>query len=223
MATILITGANRGIGLELARQYAADGHDLIRCMRGADKAVEPVGRALPLDVTDAKSVSALAEALGGQPIDLLINNAGVIGPESSSQTSTDMDFSAFAATLDVNTLGPLRVTQTLLPNLRAAKGAKLAVVSSFMGSLSYAKSDRVAYRVSKAAVNKVVQCLASDLAAEKIAVVALHPGWVRTDMGGPAADINAQTSASGIRRVLDDLTLAGTGRFIAYDGRELAW
>lgn len=223
MAVILITGANRGIGLELARQYAAAGDTVIRCMRGADKADSPVGEVLPLDVTDAASVAALAETLDGRPIDLLINNAGVIGPDMAHQTSTDMDFPGFLATMDANVLGPLRVTQALLPNLRKAKGAKVAVVSSRMGSMASSGSDHVAYRASKAAVNKMVQCLAADLAPEGIAVAALHPGWVRTDMGGPGADIDVTTSASGIRAVLAGLDLASTGRFTAYDGEALDW
>jgi NAD(P)-dependent dehydrogenase (short-subunit alcohol dehydrogenase family) len=221
MANIVITGANRGIGLELARHYAEQGAGVIRAMRGADTADAPIGEALPLDVTDAASVAAFAAALGGRPVDLLIANAGVIGPER--QSSKDMDFPGFLATLDANVLGPLRVAQALLPNLRKASGAKIAVVSSRMGSMAYAKSDHVAYRASKAAVNKVIQCLATDLAGEGIAVAALHPGWVRTDMGGPGADIDVTTSAQGIRMVLAGLGLGNTGRFWAYDGEELAW
>jgi len=223
MATVLITGANRGIGLELARQYAAAGDTVIRAMRGQDKAGETVGESLPLDVTSDASAAALAEMLKGRPVDLLINNAGVIGPEPARQTSTDMDFAGFLGALDVNVLGPLRVTQALLPNLRAAKAAKVAVVSSQMGQLSSKQSGFVAYRASKAAVNKVFQCLAADLAGEGIAVAMLHPGWVRTDMGGAGADLDVSESASGIRKVLADLDVASTGRFKAWDGRTLDW
>jgi NAD(P)-dependent dehydrogenase (short-subunit alcohol dehydrogenase family) len=221
MATIVIAGANRGIGLELARQYAADGHRVIRGMRGADRAQPPIGEALPLDVTDDASVAAFAAALGDRPVDLLIANAGVFGPER--QSATQMDFPGFLATLDVNVLGPLRVAQALLPNLRRAPGAKLGVVSSRMGSMASAQPGQLAYRASKAAVNKLVQGLASELAGEGIAVVALHPGWVRTDMGGPGADIDVATSAAGLRRVLDGLSLATTGGFRAYDGETLDW
>ena len=221
MATILITGANRGIGLELARQYAAEGHDVIRCMRGKDKAGEEIGDALPLDVTDDASVAALVKLLGGRPIDLVIANAGVIGPEK--QSVEEMDFPGFLATLDTNVLGPLRVVQALLPNLRRAPGAKIAVVSSQMGSFATSHANFVAYRASKAAVNKVFQCLAIDLKGEGVAVAALHPGWVRTDMGGDGADISVETSAEGIRVVLDGLDLERSGRFYAYDGKELSW
>jgi len=221
MATIVITGANRGIGLELARQYADAGHDVIRAMRGVDKADPPFGTSMMLDVTDDASVARFAAALDGKPIDLLINNAGISGP--ARQDSRDMDFAGFAQVLDANVLGPLRVTQALLPNLRKADAAKVAVVSSRMGSLASPQSGHVAYRASKSAVNKVFQCLASDLADEGIAVTMLHPGWVRTDMGGPNADIDVATSAGGIRAVLEGLGTGNTGRFYAYDGEELAW
>ena len=221
MATILITGANRGIGLELARQYEAAGDTVIRTMRDPDKAEPEIGTVLPLDVTDEASVEALAAALKGQAIDLLINNAGIAGP--SRQSSTDMDFDGFAAVLDANVLGPLRVTQALLPNLRKARGARIAVISSKMGQLATALPGHVAYRASKAAVNKVFQVLATDLTAEGIAVAMLHPGWVRTDMGGAGADIDVATSAAGIRAVLDKLDMTTTGRFTTYAGEALEW
>ncbi len=221
MATIVITGANRGIGLELARQYALAGHDVVRTIRGSDSAEAPIGGTLSLDVTDAASVAHFAQALEGVAIDLLINNAGISGP--TEQSSTAMDFAGFTSVLDANVLGPLRVTQALLPNLRKAPAAKIGVVSSLMGSLASAQSGHVAYRASKAAVNKVFQCLATDLTGEGIAVTMLHPGWVRTDMGGPNADIDVQTSVSGIRSVLDALDMSRTGRFYAYYGKELAW
>ena len=221
MATIVIAGANRGIGLELAKQYAADGHEVIRGMRGVDQADPPFGTTIALDVSNDEGVALFAAGLGDKPVDLLIANAGVIGPER--QSATDMDFDGFLSALDVNVLGPLRVLQAVLPNLRKAKDAKVAVISSMMGSMASSQSGHVAYRASKAAVNKVVQCLASDLAKEGIAVASLHPGWVRTDMGGAGADIDVQTSAAGIRAVLDDLDNASTGRVWAYDGKQLDW
>ncbi len=223
MATILITGANRGIGLELAKQYAAAGDTVIRANRGADTSGEAIGEMLPLDATSDASAAALAGFLKGRPIDLLINNAGISGPDSAHQTSTDMDFPGFLHVLDVNVLGPLRVTQALLPNLRLAKRARVAVLSSRMGQLASVNSGVVAYRASKAAVNKVFQCLAADLKGEGISVAILHPGWVRTDMGGPGADIDVPTSAAGIRNVLAGLDIATTGRFTAYDGEALDW
>lgn len=225
MATIVITGANRGIGLELARQYQAAGDTVIRAMRGVDKAEPPFGTTIALDQTDADSVAKFAAALGDMPVDLLINNAGVIGPEA--QSSTDMDFPGFLSTLDANVLGPLRVTQAVLPNLRKAKAGKIAVVSSRMGQLAPqgfgGASGHVAYRASKTAVNKVFQCLAVDLADEGIAVAMLHPGWVRTDMGGSGADIEVSDSAAGIRQVLADLSVDTSGRFQTYAGEALDW
>lgn len=221
MATIVIAGANRGIGLELAKQYAAQGHEVIRGMRGVDQADPPFGTTIALDVSSDEGVVLFAAGLGDKPVDLLIANAGVIGPER--QSSTDMDFDGFLTALDVNVLGPLRVVQAVLPNLRKAKDAKLAVVSSMMGSMASAQSGSVAYRASKAAVNKVVQCLATDLAKEGLAVASLHPGWVRTDMGGAGADIDVQTSAAGIRNVLDKLDANNSGKFWAYDGKQLDW
>ena len=227
MATILITGANRGIGLELARQYTAAGDTVIRTMRGPDKADGELGEVLPLDVTSDASVEELAQALLGRPIDLLINNAGVIGPEAAHQSSENMDFPGFLATLDANVLGPLRVTQAVLPNLRASKDAKVAVISSRMGQFDSGNfggaSGFVAYRASKAAASKVFQCLAADLAPEGISVAILHPGWVRTEMGGPGADIEVSESVAGIRNLLTNLHVADTGRFMAYDGTVLAW
>jgi NAD(P)-dependent dehydrogenase (short-subunit alcohol dehydrogenase family) len=225
MTTILITGGGRGIGLTLARAYVAAGATVIRALRDPAKAAsdEPgLGEVLPLDVTDGGSVAALAERLHGRPIDILVNNAGVIGPDR--QSAWDTDFDGFLETLKVNTLGPLRVTQALLPNLRlSTNGPQVAIISSRMGSLSYAKSDSVAYRASKAAVNKIAQALATDLAPEGIAVASIHPGWVRTDMGGPGADIDPATSADGVRAVIDALTVVNTGRFLNYDGAEMAW
>ena len=219
MATIFITGGNRGIGLALAEAYAAAGNRVIVSKRGAG---DVAGfETIAMDVADAESVKAAGERLAHEAIDVLINNAGVIGPDR--QSTTDMDFDGFLETLAINTVAPLRVAQAFLPALRRSQAAKLATITSQMGSLSYAKSDHVAYRASKAAANKVMQCLATDLAAESIAVAALHPGWVRTDMGGPGADIAVEESASGVKAVMDRLTLETTGRFWAWDGRELPW
>lgn len=223
MATIFITGGARGIGLALARRFADAGDQVVLGVRdpAAARAHAPFAEALPLDVTDEVSAATLAHALDGRAIDLLINNAGVMGPER--QSALDMDFGEFAATLAANTLGPLRVTQALLPNLRATRGAKVAVISSQMGALSSTAPGFVAYRASKAAVNKVFQCLAAELAPDGIAVAVVHPGWVRTDMGGAGADLAPEQSATGIQHVLEALSVATTGRFWNYDGAELGW
>lgn len=221
MATVVITGGNRGIGRELARLHAEAGDTVILGNRRADPVPGLAAQVLPLDVASDASVAAFARAIGDRPVDLLIANAGVIGPDR--QSVTDTDFAGFLDTLNINTLGPLRVTQALLPQLRAAGTARVAILSSRMGSLSLTAADRIAYRASKAAVNKVAQGLATDLAGQGIAVVALHPGWVRTDMGGSAADLDPVDSARGLKAVIDALDLSSTGQFRNHDGSVIPW
>ncbi|VVT26493.1 SDR family oxidoreductase [Rhizobium sp. EC-SD404] len=226
METYLITGVGRGIGFQLARQALASGARVIGSVRTAEQAEElrsSLGSQFDpvlFDVTDRPAIERAASLISG-PIDCLIHCAGIIGPER--QSTLDMDFAGFEHTLIVNTLAPLHVIQAFLPKMRASERGRILVLSSRMGSLSYAKSDHIAYRASKAALNKVLQGLATDLLPRGIAVAAVHPGWVRTDMGGTGADIDAATSASGILQLAADLDLKRSGRFWAYDGSELAW
>ncbi len=230
MATILITGANRGIGLALAEAFAGRGDHVIATVRRPDH-LEGLATTMAhhpdrievhhLDVIDAASRTALAERLAGRPIDVLINNAGIIGPDR--QTSLDMDFDGWLETLKVNTLAPLAVAQTFLPNLRLGEHPKILTVSSGMGSMAFTKSDHVAYRSSKAAVNKAMQCLATDLRGEGIAVAVCHPGWVKTDMGGSGADITPEMSATGLTRVVDRMSLSHSPEFLAWDGAAVPW
>lgn len=219
MAKVVITGTSRGIGRKLAELYSARGDAVIGAARRPQPGLSFEERTLEL--ADPASFAAFAAGLKGDAVDVLINNAGVIGPER--QASTDMDFEGFAETFAVNTIAPLRLTQALLANIRASGAGKVVIITSGMGSMSHAKSDHVAYRASKAAVNKVAQALATDLAKENIAVASIHPGWVRTDMGGSNADISVEESAAGIQRVVDGLTVATTGQFWNYDGKPLAW
>jgi NAD(P)-dependent dehydrogenase (short-subunit alcohol dehydrogenase family) len=223
MTTVFITGANRGIGFELARKYADAGCRVVAAVRDAVRAKSVLGFAevVELDVADNNSVAALRVRFADDTIDVLINNAGTIGPDD--QSIAKMDFDGFLETLNINTLGPLRVTQALLPALQRSKSAKIMTITSKMGSLSYAPSDHIAYRASKAAVNKVMQCVATDLKPKGIAVAVIHPGWVRTDMGGAGADIDVGTSAAGIVSVIEELSIATTGRFWNYDGSAIAW
>lgn len=223
MNTILITGANRGIGFELSRQYADAGWRVVAGVRDVARAksVLSFAECVEIDVAESASVAALAAKYSNDTIDILINNAGVIGPEA--QSSSQMDFDGFLDTLNVNTLGPLRVAEALLPALKRAKAAKIITITSKMGSLSYASSDHIAYRASKAAVNKVMQCVATDMKQQGIAVAVIHPGWVRTDMGGAGADIDVSTSAAGIAAVIEKLSLATTGHFWNYDGSAIQW
>lgn len=226
MATFLITGVARGIGAELARQALAVGHEVIGTVR---QVLPDVGDAMTLisgvDMTRLETIVRIGDALNGRPIDVLINNAGIIGPKR--QSTLDMDFAGFEETLLVNAVAPLRVTQAVLPNLRAARDqngiAKIATISSAMGQLSRPSSSQIAYRASKAAVNKVMQGLAADLKREQIAVAILHPGWVRTDMGGGGADIAVEDSAAGILGVVDRLTMNTSGGFVNFDGQGLEW
>jgi NAD(P)-dependent dehydrogenase (short-subunit alcohol dehydrogenase family) len=226
MTTILITGAARGIGHALCADALRRGWSVIGSVRDAETAnvleaeFGPRFQALVFDVTDADAVGKAAASLD-RPIDIVINNAGIIGP--GRQSTLDMDFNGFAETLAVNVLAPLRIAQAFLPHLKRSAKPRLITVSSGMGSMSYASSDHMAYRASKAAVNKVTQGLATDLKRFGIAVAAIHPGWVRTEMGGRGADIEAGESAKGILDIAERLDLAGTGTFLRYDGVEMAW
>jgi NAD(P)-dependent dehydrogenase (short-subunit alcohol dehydrogenase family) len=226
MTTILITGAARGIGRALCDEALRRGWSVIGSVRDAKAANSLEAefgsqfQALVFDVTDADAIAKSARELD-RPIDILINNAGIIGPDR--QSALDMDFDGFAKTLAVNVLAPLRIAQAFLPHLKRSERPRLMTISSGMGSMSYVSSDHLAYRASKAAVNKVTQGLASDLKRFGIAVAAIHPGWVRTDMGGRGADIEAGDSAKGILDIAERMDLAGTGKFLRCDGSEMAW
>ena len=223
MQTVLITGGARGVGLALSHIYEAAGFHVIATVRNIAEAQKllPKAELIECEVTDPASVANLQKQMQGKVIDVLINNAGILG--SDRQTSTDMDFDGFLEILAVNTVAPLRIVQVVLPALKRAKQAKVATISSNIGSFSTASSDRMAYRASKAAANKIVQCLATDFRPMGIAVASLHPGWVKTDMGGSSADITPTISAKGIKSVMDKLTISTTGRFWNYDGGELKW
>lgn len=226
MTTILITGTGRGIGLELAKQALSKGWTVYGSARKpvtdrhAHVCDHPKFHDLVFDVTDHDAVRAAAAGIDA-PIDIVINNAGIIGDRAASVLDTDLD--VFARTLAVNTIAPLAVTRAFLPHLKRSAWPRLLTVSSFMGTMSNAKANSISYRASKAAVNKVMRGLATDLAPMGIAVAALHPGWVKTDMGGQGADITPHESASGILAIAESLTLETTGRFLNYDGAVLDW
>jgi NAD(P)-dependent dehydrogenase (short-subunit alcohol dehydrogenase family) len=226
VSTYLITGIGRGIGQELARALLMRGERVIGTLRDPAKiSAELSGFAasgrlkiLALDVRDGGSIAEAARQID-EPIDVLINNAGVIGQRNTSTFDTDAE--SFLETLQINTLGPLRVILAFLPHLRRSKAAKIVTISSRMGSMSHAKSDRIAYRASKAAVNKIMQGLATDLQPESIVVVSVHPGWVRTDMGGSGADISVEESATGLLALTDRLTMDDTGGFFDWQGERV--
>ncbi|MBO9419362.1 MULTISPECIES: SDR family oxidoreductase [Stappiaceae] len=223
MTTCLITAINRGIGRELVAAALAKGWTVYGSVRSAEAAREITeafdGKVVPLvfDVTDHKAVEATAEALDAS-IDVLINNAGIIGPDR--QSPLDMDYDGFHETLAINTLGPLAVSQSFLPHILKGKPGTIITVSSQMSWMGYRKSDRIAYRASKAAVNKVMQGLATELEDEGVPVALIDPGWVRTDMGGPEADNCPADVATGILTLSENLTLKDTGKFFKWSGEE---
>jgi len=231
MPTVLITGGNRGLGLEFARQYAADGWQVFAACRAPDAAKElhqlatESGeriRILKMDVTDAASVRAVAVELNGQPIDLLLNNAGVGGPRNERIGS--LDYAAWARVLDANTLGPMRVVEAFLENVARGSQKRIVTITSGMGSLADNTSgDSYAYRSSKSAVNMVMKSLAIDLAPRGITCVVVNPGWVRTDMGGPQGKLSPAESIKALRSVIAALRAEDSGRFLNYDGKPYPW
>ena len=222
--TILITGANRGLGLEFARQYHAAGANVIGTARRPDEADELRGlgvRVEQLDVTDPESVKRLAASLGDEPLDILINNAGVGGRELSIAT---LDLETADRCYQVNCLGPMRVTQALLPALRRGQDKQVVNITSRLGSLELNSNGRYyGYRESKAALNMFTRSLARELAAEGFVCVVLSPGWVRTGMGGPMARLSPAESISGMRQVIEGLRPEDTGSFFDYQGGRLPW
>lgn len=210
MARVLITGSNRGIGAALVIAAKAAGHTAIGTTRDGR------GDTIALTLDDPASIADQMAVVG--PVDILINNAGVIAPVR--QSPLDMDFAGFAHALTINTIAPLAVAQAVLPQLRNSSAPKILTVSSQMAWMGYRKADRIAYRASKAAVNKVMQGLATSLEPENIPVVLIDPGWVRTDMGGPTADEDPNDVAEGIIAVADRLTMQDTGKFFRFSGEE---
>lgn len=219
---VLIIGASRGLGLEFVRQYRAAGARVTATARSDDgqaRIAELGAKPLKLDVASAASVSGLAWQVDGEHFDVVVINAGVYGPTTAGlDTPTEADFDAVMHT---NVLGPMR----LLPQVAEAlaPGARVAVVSSKMGSIGLRTSTAGwLYRASKAAVNSVMKDASLALAG-KATVISFHPGWVRTDMGGAGADIDAATSIAGMRTVLASVKPGDTGSFFNYDGQRLDW
>jgi NAD(P)-dependent dehydrogenase (short-subunit alcohol dehydrogenase family) len=229
MTTVVVTGANRGIGLEFVRQYASAGAKVIACARDPHhaEALKELAAAntmidvRPLDVSDFTACAALGRELAGEPIDILINNAGTYGPKR--QDADDMDFEEWAHTLAVNTMGPLALSQALHGILKRGREKKLITITSGMASTATTEGGYLAYRASKAAVNNVMRNLSVDWRKDGIIVAVLSPGWVRTDMGGQGAPLSPEQSVSGMRKVIAGLTLADSGKFLNWDGGERPW
>jgi NAD(P)-dependent dehydrogenase (short-subunit alcohol dehydrogenase family) len=226
MATVLITGASRGLGLEFCKQYAAAGWQVLACCRNPDMAGEltdiPQVRVFPLDVSDFEQIDNLAAQLQDTAIDVLINNAGIYGGPHCS--FGQLDYTAWTHTLTVNTQAPVKMAEAFLPHLKRGDKKLLVSISSQMGSIADNSSGgSILYRTSKAALNAAMKSIAIDLKDRRIGVLVLHPGWVKTDMGGPNALIDAQQSVAGMRSVIARVTLAQSGSFLKYDGPTLPW
>jgi NAD(P)-dependent dehydrogenase (short-subunit alcohol dehydrogenase family) len=226
--TIFITGANRGIGLEYVKQYALEGHQVYATVR--DPAQAPALQQLAaahanvqvfaLDVSDIAAIRDLAARLSAITVDILISNAGTYPESRFGKTDPQAWLHAF----QVNTLTTYYLAEAFLPQLRRANQAKLIAMTSKMGSIEdNGSGGEYIYRSSKTALNMVVKSLALDLREFNIAVAALHPGWVRTDMGGPNGLIDTETSVRGLRQVINHLSCSQSGSFIAYDGKAIPW
>ncbi len=220
MKTVLITGANRGIGLEFCRQYALEGWRVLACCRHPSKELALPGVEIhPLDVGEPEQIRQLSSRLAGESINVLINNAGIY-PDFGSFGK--IDYAKWMKAFEINAMAPLRMAEAFVN--RIPRRGTIATLTSKMGSLADNTSGgEYLYRSSKAAGNMVMKSMAIDLKSSGIISVALHPGWVKTDMGGPNALISVEQSVSGMRHVIERLAPADSGKFLSYDGIEIPW
>jgi NAD(P)-dependent dehydrogenase (short-subunit alcohol dehydrogenase family) len=209
MPTALITGAGRGLGQELARQYAADGWEVIGTTRRE------------LEMTNRRQIGEFSSRLKGKPIDLLFCNAGIIGKRGMKPGN--FDFDSWEEVLRVNLLGPAVLADALLDNVAASGQRIIAMMSSRLGSITEASGMTLPYATSKAALNMLVKGLAAHISSRGIIVVALSPGWVRTDMGGAGAPLTPEASVRNLRKVISGLKGSDSGRFLSHDGTEIPW
>lgn len=229
MSTVLITGASRGIGLEMSRAFSARGHQVIATCRDPDSAtaLQTLGgeRGLEIrrmDVGDAPSVEACAAELAGRPIDILVNNAGVAHRDTRFGA---LDYDAWRAVMDVNLLAPVKILEALLPNLLLGEGRKAVSISSSLGSIGRAGGDNYFYRTSKAALNMAMRAIGHDLAAQGVMVAVVSPGFVDTDFtrGSNAPKISARESGEGLAAYIEAMTAEDSRRFLRFNGDELPW
>jgi NAD(P)-dependent dehydrogenase (short-subunit alcohol dehydrogenase family) len=218
MPTLLITGANRGIGVEFARQYAADGWEVIATARQSSPELDALGvRVEPLDLSDADDVAAFPAKIDG-PLDLFIANAGTSHPMNTDGPDNARDWQVM---MMVNAIAPFQLGQALLPEI--ADGGKMIAISSGMGSIGDNGGGWIPYRTSKAALNMAWSNLALEARGRRVAVVVLSPGWVKTRMGGAGAEITPEQSVGDMRKLVERLTMDDSGRFLRRDGSELPW
>ena len=229
MPTLLITGANRGLGLEFVRQYAAEGWDVVAGVRRPDQASELQALAQggrievhAVDVTDGRTVDSFKGAVGARPLDVVIAGAGVYG-DHGGQDFGRLDYEDWERTLRVNTLGPLRIAEAFAGNLEAGSERKLVAITSLMGSIADSSGGAIIYRSSKAALNAAWKGVALALKPRGITAMVMHPGWVQTDMGGKNAPVTPEQSIRGMRQVIAGLTPDDAGSFRAFDGKSLPW
>ena len=231
MSTIMIVGATRGIGLELTKQYANEGNQVIACARDTANAslLNEIAsgseniKIEQLDIADAGSIESASSRIGEEAIDSVIIVAGWVGGMPDNQTIDNIDIDEWHNTLNINTIGPLLVAKAFKSNLAASGNGNLMILSSQLAASTWPMGGMYIYSTTKAAVSKVGQILALDWAEDPIIVSIMHPGWVQTDMGGPTAEITAEESASGIRNVLSDLTKEDSGNFYKWNGDIHPW
>ena len=228
--SILITGTNRGIGLEFVKHYIKNNEKVIATCRNRNSAKDLLElenttnnlSLVELDVSNPNSINNFTSKIAGLPIDTFISNAGVSGPKNIE--FGNFDAKEWLDVFNINTISPLIITQKILKNLRLGKNKKLAFISSKVGSIEdNTGGGMYIYRTSKTALNQVIKSLSIDLKGENFIVVALHPGWVQTDMGGPNALIDTKTSVRGMTEAIDNLTSKNSGKFYNYDGSPIPW
>ena len=227
MPTVLITGANRGLGLGLARVYLEDGWQVVAAVRQSSAELEALQTGgldiRRLDLCNDEELAALAGSLDGRPIDVLINNAGRMALPKH-QGLGHFDRGLWHDLFDINLFTPMRLAELFAGNLERSGRGRVVNISSELGSIGQNDDGGLyAYRASKAGVNAIMKSLAADLADRGVIALALSPGWVRTDMGGTRADLEVETSVRGMKKVIDGLRPVDSGKFMSWDGRELPW
>ncbi|MGK2925844.1 MAG: SDR family oxidoreductase [Lysobacterales bacterium] len=232
MPTVLITGANRGLGLGLARVYLEDGWDVVALVRHSSPELEALVPGTPglghldihqLNLCDDAQLAALAAGFGERSLDVLINNAGRMA-RPKHQGLGHFDRALWHALFDINLFTPMRLAELFAGSLERSGRGRIVTISSALGSIEQNDDGGLyAYRASKAGVNALMKSLAVDLAGRGLIALALSPGWVRTAMGGPRADLDVETSVRGMKKVIDGLRREDSGKFLSWDGCELPW